>query len=465
MPQSKDNVSKQLYDMLSGKGFSIKSLNATGSQDAKVSDADIFAFDFKHNGTTYGEVVLLLGDDLSLEVLTTDALGKHMDNNEGEKDAWFNLLEELRNFSRRKLSGFKISDASQMPYRFKKAEDKASLAESAYWGSKHISRTKGPQKTRIRIKHSRALEEGEARFRNIQEIYIETADDQRFKLQSRSLQEARAQAQNCAVGGNPWDQRGRHISQLTRECAVMGNFLRRVNAGTWPNSPGENLVEAAKTHLAEKRKKLKKLGGRRGYASYFSTFEPGEADLAESTVRKIKELFQATDTLQLEEVAPVLAGMKEADEFERWADSLLEGTWALPTDKDKEEELIKLMSKPLKVGAEAQNATGALYDLIGDDELFDMLHSVAENEPEADARPTILRWMEHQGANHEVIGKLLQKLENTKQIKTDVAGVAAPEIKNKVQEPKPQQDPVDVMKNLSGITQQQVPPNRVNPKP
>lgn len=461
MPQTKDNIAQQLYNLLSSKGFDVKSLNKTGNQDAAIQDSDIFSFDFVHNGTNYGSVVIILGGDLSIELLVTDAIGKHMDNNDGARSAWFKFLQELRNFARRKSPNFKISDASQLPYRLKRAESEQ-LAEGRYWGSKHISRTSGPQKTKLRIRHSRDINEGDARYRHIQELFIETEDEQRFKLPFTSLVGGRAMARHCAEGGNPWDPTGQNITRMVKECAVMGNFLRRVSAGNWANTPQIELVEAARRHYQQQRKRLKSLAGRRGYQTYVSSSDTETEAVAESTVRAIKELFcQAPDQEMVEQVAPILGSMAEAEQFEAWADSLLEGTWSLPNDKEDEDNLIAIMSQPLKLGADAQNATGKLYDILGDDLLFDMLHDAAEADAEADARPIILQWMERQGADHVAISRILQKL-NTKQI--DTSG-NAPKIKSVVREPDVDQDPAQVRKELSGVTQRQVPPNTVGFKP
>ena len=65
--------------------------------------------------------------------------------------------------------------------------------------------------------------------------------------------------------------------------------------------------------------------------------------------------------------------MKEANIFEAWANTLVEGTWALPDTPEKQSQLVELMSTDLPVGADATNATEQLYDLIGDDHLFDQL--------------------------------------------------------------------------------------------
>jgi hypothetical protein len=55
------------------------------------------------------------------------------------------------------------------------------------------------------------------------------------------------------------------------------------------------------------------------------------------------------------------------------------------------------MANPIEVGTDAENATSALYNLIGDDELFDRLGDLADNEgPKADARDVIKHFMKQQ---------------------------------------------------------------------
>ena len=70
--------------------------------------------------------------------------------------------------------------------------------------------------------------------------------------------------------------------------------------------------------------------------------------------------------------------MKEAQIFENWINNLSEGTWALPETPEQMEKLNQLMSAELIVGPDAINATEQLYDLVGDDELFDILNDLAD---------------------------------------------------------------------------------------
>lgn len=51
------------------------------------------------------------------------------------------------------------------------------------------------------------------------------------------------------------------------------------------------------------------------------------------------------------------------------------GTWALPNTKEKAQALHELMQKPLKAN---NKATSKLYDLYGDDRLFDAIEDRRE---------------------------------------------------------------------------------------
>ncbi len=75
--------------------------------------------------------------------------------------------------------------------------------------------------------------------------------------------------------------------------------------------------------------------------------------------------------------------MKEAQIFENWINNMSEGTWNLPETPEQLNKLKELMATELVVGPDATNATEVLYDIVGDDVLFDRLHELAENDPRA----------------------------------------------------------------------------------
>ena len=97
---------------------------------------------------------------------------------------------------------------------------------------------------------------------------------------------------------------------------------------------------------------------------------------------------------------------KFAEYFESWAGTVAEGAWALPDTQDEVDQIIELLSQPLPVGVDAQNATNALYNLIGDDRLFDRLEELAETDPNADGRDIIQNWLQ------DNLPQIYQQIEN-----------------------------------------------------
>ena len=79
-----------------------------------------------------------------------------------------------------------------------------------------------------------------------------------------------------------------------------------------------------------------------------------------------------------------------------------EGTWAIPDTPKKKMELKKLLQRPIKLGKEGNDASDKLYDLIGDDSLFDALHEAGKENPNDDARPLIRYHMKRLGIKEEV---------------------------------------------------------------
>jgi hypothetical protein len=81
---------------------------------------------------------------------------------------------------------------------------------------------------------------------------------------------------------------------------------------------------------------------------------------------------------------------KFTEQFENWATAISEGTWALPNTEQDQQKLIDILSQELPVGVDAQNATNVLYNIFGDDKLFDRLEEISEVDPEADARDAVM---------------------------------------------------------------------------
>jgi hypothetical protein len=83
-------------------------------------------------------------------------------------------------------------------------------------------------------------------------------------------------------------------------------------------------------------------------------------------------------------------------DFDRGANILDEGTWAVPETQQDMQELVTLLSRRIPFGSDAVNITSALYDLLGDDSLFDTLTEVGEALGEkSDAVPAVKEWIKN----------------------------------------------------------------------
>jgi hypothetical protein len=391
---------RKLFDLLVSRDFDPEILDSSGKPAADPGEAEIFSFDFRaESGQDYGTVVIMLGEDNNLDVYCADNVGKTMAGE--DKDNWFRFLQQLKQFAVKNFMSFGIKNLNRLRYSMQgQAAIKEGLFES-WQGKKDVSWNAGPTESRLVIKHKRALDEGEARFRCVESLFIETAEGERYRLPFRNLTAGRAMLEHVRAGGRPYDLRGQHISEMVTELGVLSRF-KRANHGRLLEGDTATLVEQTTAYTETLKHNLKSLTTRTGYANYFESWTPAELSEEEVVIEGIKHLFvtQSIDQ-RIEDALPLIARiqqqgteMKEANIFEAWANRLMEGVWQLPDTPEKQAQLIQLMSVELPVGADAINAKEQLYDLIGDDVLFDQLMDLADQDANADARQVIINRMQ-----------------------------------------------------------------------
>jgi len=401
---------RKLFDLLISRDFDPETLDSAGRPAADPAQAEIFSFDFRaESGQDYGTVVIMLSDTGDLDVYCADNVGRTMEG--PDKDDWFTFLEQLKNFAvRNNRLNFGVKNLNHLRYSMQgQAAIKEGLFES-WSGKKDISWNAGATESRLMIKHKRVMGEGEARFRCIESLFIETADGERYKLPFRNLTAGKAMLEHVRAGGRPYDDRGQHISEMVTELNVLSRF-RRANTGKLLEGDTAVLVEKTTAYYETLRHTLKSLTTRGGYGRYFETWNPVELTEESAVIDGLKHLFvtQSLDQ-RIEDALPLIARiqqqentMKETEIFEAWAEQLTEGTWQTPDTPEKQQRLIELLSKDLPVGADATNATEQLYDLLGDDELFDQLQALADSDANADARQIILNRMQELDQDPDVM--------------------------------------------------------------
>lgn len=87
--------------------------------------------------------------------------------------------------------------------------------------------------------------------------------------------------------------------------------------------------------------------------------------------------------------------------FEQSMNMISEGTWALPSSESDVNKIEKLMQQRLTLGPDGEYASQAMYGLIGDDNLFDDLGMEGQRDPDGDARPIIIGWIEDNKDNYD----------------------------------------------------------------
>ena len=405
----------KLFDLLVSRDFDPEMLDSSGKPAPDPAEAEIFSFDFRaRSGKDYGTVVIMLGDDNDLEVYCSDNVGRGMEGD--DKNDWFAFLEQLKNFAVRNFMSFGIKNLNRLRYSMQgQAAIKEGLFES-WTGTRTTSWNGKPTEARLMIRHKKTLGENDARFRYIESLFIETADSERYKLPFKSLTGGKAMLEHVRCGGRPYDARGNHIAEMVTELAVLSRF-RRANQGQIFEGDTQQLLEQAQEYQTNLQRSLKGLATKTGYVTYFESWQPADISEQDVVIESLKNLFvkQSIDT-RIESALPLLAkiqqqgtAMKEANIFEAWVNNLIEGTWALPETPEQQSKLVELLSTELPVGADATNATEQLYDLLGDDHLFDQLEALAEHDANADCRQLVYDRLEELSDHPDVL-KVIEQL-------------------------------------------------------
>jgi hypothetical protein len=412
---SKQTPAKQLFDLLVSRDFDPELLDSSGMPAKNPADAELFSFDFRaESGKDYGTVVIMLGDDNNFEVYFGDNVGRTMEGQ--DKNDWFAFLHQLKNFAIKNFMSFSPKNINRLRYSMQgQAVINEGLFES--WTGTRTQSWNGKQtEARLMIRHKRAISEGDARFRYVESLFVETAEGERYKLPFTKLSGGRAMVEHVRNGGKPYDARGCHIAEIVNELNVLSRF-KRANQGKIFEGDTAQLVEQTNAYYETAQKTLKSLSTHRGYSTYFESWDPAEVTEEEMVIEGLKHLFvtQSIDT-RIESALPLLAkiqqqgtAMKEANIFEAWADRLVEGTWQTPDTPEKQAQLLELMSTDLPVGADATNVTEQLYDLLGDDQLFDQLQELADRDANADARQIVLDRMQEL-SNDPDIRRVIEQL-------------------------------------------------------
>lgn len=332
MPKSNESINRELFDLLSTRGYRPTMLDTSGKEIPVPEEAEVFQFNFVKDDVDYGVVTASIDGLHKLVIYFNDKIAdseKEVSNTDDV--SWYKLLNHLKRFAKNRQLSFQVKNTDHLKHDMAKRDHMKKLDEGYYPMGKNKSYSDAIPQVKIVIEHTRNIVEGEQRYRNVARIFVENTDGERFLIPTTKPGIARVYARHIAEGGTPYDDRANHITSLVEEYNQMSGFVRATRNGQF-NESAQRLVTEGINHYTKLRETLSHMAGRRGYTAYFENWTPALME-DESEETNLNELFvQETLDPRIESVLPILSKlnkkiseMAEVTELSEWADSLLEG--------------------------------------------------------------------------------------------------------------------------------------------
>jgi hypothetical protein len=336
MAIDQESFNTRLYELLKVRGYDPVPKNSKNER-SNPQQADVFEFTFKKDGKSYGKAWATIDQASQLKLYYDDEQAesppgktKGLDYD----DSWSGFLKHLKQWTLSKQLDFDLQNSDRLGDDMRQRDYykmKEKMNEGYHPINKQTSYSDSVPNVKIVIQHDKKLEETDQRFRNIAKIFVENQEGERFVVPTKRPGIARVYGRHVAEGGTPYDERGRHITQLVEEFTKMAGFVRATKNGEFTESVQQLVNEGVKHHQSLKET-LQKMQSHRGYNHYFESWTPtlmeDESDPA------IAEMF-ATETIdpRIESVLPILnklnrqvvSEIAEVNELAAWAEELTEG--------------------------------------------------------------------------------------------------------------------------------------------
>jgi len=398
MPIKEEALQDELYNFLKTHGLKPVRLTSDGKIVALSKLADVFKFSFIMDDTNYGLVyAAIIGKDVVLWA-GDDVYGSP--NHSKGDDLPFNKVSNyIKNWAHDHQLGFERDDIENLEDEMAKRQETKKINEGYHPLGRKASYNDSVPNVKIKIQHSKNMEEGMQRFRNVERIYLENVEGERFLLDTKRPGLARVYARHIAEGGKVNDDRWNHIHSLVEEYTNMAGFVRATRNGQF-NESTQSLVIEGTNHYLNIRETLHKLAGKKGYNTYFENWTPtlnedmgiGQPDLA--------EMFMSSSIdPRIERAMPILLKIHKASgkineitELEEWSNTIISEKLK-PTDNIAIKDLAAEFAEEIPVGDDAINIMNLLstYNLENE-KLFSELNDLANQDVNADARDVVLSW-------------------------------------------------------------------------
>src|SRR6056300_1157257 len=305
-------TSQDLFNKIRSQFSNIRLGDENGAATADPQGAVFFEFEFQEDADTFGSVSISLADGENMKVYYNRDLVSKID--EDSRDEWYAFLKELKDFAVEHQLRFDVRDITknnltkqdyknladtnktvntdEMSEELSRITKLAGISEGLSGTAK--SSFENLDKTKLIIRHKGKVDETVpgARTRQIQSLYIENEDGERFKYPLTHLAGARAMTRHVANGGRPHDEFGQHIIQTSEDIAKLNSFSRYVTNKDQLNDNAGDIIEQTKMKLENLRGYMRNLSKQSHYEAASKDFKTSEEQiLDDETVNKLREKF------------------------------------------------------------------------------------------------------------------------------------------------------------------------------
>ena len=304
--------SQDLFNKIRSQFTNIRLGDENGAATANPGSAVFFEFEFQEDADTFGSVSISLADGENMKVYYNRDLVNKID--EDSRDEWYAFLKELKDFAVEHQLRFDVRDITKNNLTKQDYENLADTNKTVNTDemSEELARItklagvnegltgtakrsyENLDKTKLIIRHKGKVDETVpgARSRQIQSLYIENEDGERFKYPLTHLAGARAMVRHVANGGRPHDEFGEHIIQTSEDIAKLNSFSRYVGNKDQLNDNAGDIIEQTKMKLENLREYVRNLSKQSHYENASKDFKTAdEVVLDDETANSYKDKF------------------------------------------------------------------------------------------------------------------------------------------------------------------------------
>lgn len=441
-------ISQDLFDKIRSRFSNLEMGDELGNVTKDPQKARFFDFDFVLEGANLGRISISINQRGNLKIFYGKGLLE--DHDAFVQHQWFKFLKEMRKFAKRRRLRFDTRDItksnlSKEDFQFlaSTGTKENTMSESRLFGSSKTS-YRPLEKTRLILRHRKPVDDSVrgARSRNIEAIFVENADGERFKFPFIDLSGAKAMQRHCANGGRPHDDHGKEIISMSEERAKLRAFRNKVGKHDSMQSEANEILNRTESRLEAVKHELNSISTQSGYEGWKARFKPTGADeliVDAATLETYKNTFtinsfneelseyfplihkvmQETSEVDLEEYIGEVheeqtckeCGMYESkcecevneeanfQKFVEWMDKVSE----MHLTDDQINGLKELLDQNIDSGVDGLNAIESLKGIgIQDDDLENMIQDAG---PDGDLKTIVTMWLS-QNDDTDAIEKL-----------------------------------------------------------